>query len=467
LPFCEWIGIHIHRNIPLNTQIYMCVIPMGTNYFATAERSFLQPSHWMISRPRNIEPSSIICRSSGIAERGQLVETFRPFFLSDGIFPTRLIASTNFLPNCLALHLSIQCCTPKATTITTMMADIEPDLHPASTSSTDYEVANIADNDGEYQVEQIISDRLMRGYTLLAGACPVCSTPLIKNEREKARSTTDESVFNDPKNKFPIVVSSESFEQPFIPVIGVPFCVICHSHVVTSAEDVDLLETSESFKEKGSILVAMQDDERREEMENTASGEDTAQHAEHQEQHPVEGDDSSEMDANSFNKSISSIMKESESVVGRPPMVDPNRFSTALFCGTTASRQMVSSSPVNVEGEEADEKSQVPDPYNDMRHGGGFDGPVVEQEFEGSAFADALEEVDEDEDAAAVAVDLKEMITDFTLTVDISAPPILDNDEEEKKEEKMYEETYKDTYEEEDEDEEDGADVMMIEYSVR
>jgi hypothetical protein len=222
---------------------------------------------------------------------------------------------------------------------------------------------------------------------------------------------------------------------------------------------VDLLEASESFKEKGSILVAMQDEERREEME--AIAEEMAQHE--QQQQPIEGDESSEMDANSFNKSISSIMKESETILGRPPMVDPNRFSTALFCGTTASRQMVSSSPVNVvEGEEADEKSQVPDPYNDQRYGGGFDGQGVEQEFEGSAFADALEEVEEDDEAAAeAAVDP----TDFTFTIDTSAPLILGNDEEEKKEEELYEdETFEDAYEEE---EEEDAEVMMVEYSVR
>ena len=56
--------------------------------------------------------------------------------------------------------------------------------------------------------------------------------------------------------EFPILVSSDSFERPFIPVMDVPFCVSCEAHVVTSKKDIKRLEKSESCKEKGSILVS-------------------------------------------------------------------------------------------------------------------------------------------------------------------------------------------------------------------
>lgn len=376
------------------------------------------------------------------------------------------------------------------------MADMmEPALQPVSTSSTDNEVAHIhhassaAMND-PYQVEALISDRLMRGYTLLAGACPVCSTPLIKNEMEEApvkqQRPDPASSFNDPNNIFPILVSSESFEQPFIPVIGVPFCVVCLSHVVTTEQDVDLLETSESFKEKGSILVAMKEDEiddddetREDSLTNPAAGDD-----QQQQQLVAANNNNNNDDASSFNKSISSIMKESETILGRNPMVDPNRFSTALFCGTTASRQMVSSSPVNADEDGEDgileentsiinqqqQQQQVQDPYNDVNNKRiGFDGQGVEQEFEDNAFADELEEEDDYEASeaalAVMAVAAAELVAANarpSLTIDTTSA---EQDENNQQVVSFDEESY---YEpDDDDDEEEDAEVMMVEYSVR
>ena len=227
----------------------------------------------------------------------------------------------------------------------------------------------------------MISDKLMKGYVLCTNGCPMCSTPLVKNQTEqRAASLSKDYSSGDQSNRFPIVVNSESFEQPFIPVIGVPFCVVCQAHVVTSELDVDALETSESFKNKGSILVAMVDDEERRELLDNDILNDSI---DHNTVNPA-ADENSDDGTSSFTKSLSSIIKESESILGRP--VDPNRFTTALFCGTTASRQMVSTSPVN---DVIVEKEQVSDPYNDIVEFG--------DECEDNAFADALEEEDMEE----------------------------------------------------------------------
>lgn len=210
----------------------------------------------------------------------------------------------------------------------------------------------------------------------------MCSTPLVKNQTEQKApsSTLKNNSLSDQTNRFPIIVNSESFEQPFVPVIGVPFCVVCQAHVVTSELDVDALENSESFKDKGSILVAMEDDEERRDLldDDVLNVSNDANPA---------ADENSDDGSSSFTKSLSSIIKESESILGRP--VDPNRFTTALFCGTTASRQMVSTSPVN---DVIVDNEQLADPYNE-------DGQN-EVECEDNAFADALEEEGEEMEEA-------------------------------------------------------------------
>jgi hypothetical protein len=303
------------------------------------------------------------------------------------------------------------------------MADIQPDLAPASTTSTDYEFAHLTK--GDQHVEQLLSEKLMNGYTLCTGGCPICLTPLIKNELvTKTNSLT--TPLSDPNNRFPILVASESFEQPFIPVAGVPFCVVCQAHVVTSEADVDALEQSESFKDKGSILVALQDDEQRESLD----GNNAVEHVPSATNYNPAADDGSEDGTSSFTKSLSSIMKESESILARP--VDPNRFTTTLFCGTTASRQVVSSSPVNGNVD----KEQVSDPYNeDFRGGGG--------EYDATAFADALEE-----DADEVEDDLDEDVEE-----EVDEPHSTTTDVDDEEEDVDYEDV----------DPED----MMVEYSIR
>jgi hypothetical protein len=112
-------------------------------------------------------------------------------------------------------------------------------------------------NDEEAQIEQLLSDKLMQGYVLLEKSCPSCATPLVK----KGVEDTDDPRHNAIKAMDnPVLVSSQSFEQPFRPIAGVPFCVACQSHVVTEEAEISILERCDSLKHKGSILVALKGD---------------------------------------------------------------------------------------------------------------------------------------------------------------------------------------------------------------
>lgn len=112
-------------------------------------------------------------------------------------------------------------------------------------------VSGIVDEDA--RVEQLLSEMLMEGYILMEKSCPhpQCATPLVK------KSQTDTPSHGINKAVDPLLVPSKSFEQPFKPIDGVPFCVACNSHVVTQESEVAILERCESLKSKGGILVAM------------------------------------------------------------------------------------------------------------------------------------------------------------------------------------------------------------------
>ena len=103
----------------------------------------------------------------------------------------------------------------------------------------------------EVHIEQLLSEKLMQGYVLLEKSCPVCATPLVKSHEEELN--------DDEMPVRPTMVPSRSFDQPFIPVDGVPFCVHCNSHVITQECEISILERCDSLKNKGSILVALQD----------------------------------------------------------------------------------------------------------------------------------------------------------------------------------------------------------------
>ncbi|KAL3907955.1 MAG: hypothetical protein SGILL_008666 [Bacillariaceae sp.] len=98
----------------------------------------------------------------------------------------------------------------------------------------------------EAKIEELLSEKLMTGYELLDSSCPVCSTPLIKNN-----NLSEEEISGHSRE------SSHS-GKPFKPVAGVPMCVVCRSHVVTQESEISILERCESLKDKGSILLAIE-----------------------------------------------------------------------------------------------------------------------------------------------------------------------------------------------------------------
>ena len=132
---------------------------------------------------------------------------------------------------------------------------------------TEAEIAPIEDDrtreeaieDAKY--EQLLSEKLMEGYVLMEDLCPnpKCALPLVKNNRAVPRSLSRDE--NDPvvgNIDTPVVVPSQSFEQPFKPVDGVPICVGCNSHVITQELELAILEESDALMDKGSVYVALQ-----------------------------------------------------------------------------------------------------------------------------------------------------------------------------------------------------------------
>lgn len=110
-------------------------------------------------------------------------------------------------------------------------------------------------NDEEDHIEQMLSEKLMQGYILLEKSCPTCATPLVKQVVEEDSDHRATKAVDTP-----VLVSSQSFDQPFRPVAGVPFCVACQSHVVTEEAEISILERCDSLKHRGSILVALKGD---------------------------------------------------------------------------------------------------------------------------------------------------------------------------------------------------------------
>jgi hypothetical protein len=109
----------------------------------------------------------------------------------------------------------------------------------------------------EDQIENLLSEKLMQGYVLLEKSCPSCATPLVKKGLD---GNDDDASATNKAVDTPLLVPSMSFDQPFRPVAGVPFCVACQSHVVTEEAEISILERCDSLKHRGSILVALRGD---------------------------------------------------------------------------------------------------------------------------------------------------------------------------------------------------------------
>jgi hypothetical protein len=133
------------------------------------------------------------------------------------------------------------------------------------------------DVDNMAHIEHLLSEKLLEGYVLLESTCPACSTPLVKNNHMVPKSLAENG---GAPMKNPVLVSADSFDKPFKPVQGVPVCVVCQAHVVTRESEISILERCESLKDKGSILLALNDP-------NASSGSGYTEMEEGNEKNPV------------------------------------------------------------------------------------------------------------------------------------------------------------------------------------
>ena len=128
-------------------------------------------------------------------------------------------------------------------------------------------------------VERLLADRAQRGYTILRLCCPTCMTPLVRGDNgitDKELKKTKVIVLKqaDPSTDIHTLAAKASFgleeeadifhetsqdETDVNPVPGVPFCVSCQAHVVTSSTEIEsLAELGEmtGAMERGSIIAA-------------------------------------------------------------------------------------------------------------------------------------------------------------------------------------------------------------------
>jgi hypothetical protein len=110
------------------------------------------------------------------------------------------------------------------------------------------------------------------------------------------------------------MVLSESFDQPFKPVPGVPICVACQSHVITHESEISILEQCDSLKDKGSILVALKDSDDSQYSEESDNGHDAMVSS------PLFGDEEKkEDDDNMMMKyTTSAVASYDDDVIGEP-----------------------------------------------------------------------------------------------------------------------------------------------------
>lgn len=147
-------------------------------------------------------------------------------------------------------------------------------LAPLGTDSVDTEALI-----GDREVEELLSEKLLEGYALLDTACPQCVTPLVT--RKTPNCLSPKKVQPSPRASSPHMsvayvsvqlqpTSSDfggapscSFDKSVVqPVSNVPYCVSCKAHVVTKESHIATLERANAMKDRGSIIVAISEDER-------------------------------------------------------------------------------------------------------------------------------------------------------------------------------------------------------------
>lgn len=125
----------------------------------------------------------------------------------------------------------------------------------------------------EEVVERLLSERLVEGFLLLEKACPACATPLVKRNSFSPKHSLDHVIQEYDNFTYGAGVDTVAYESPIQPLLGVPFCVSCQAHVVTTPDEVQLLEAADHLKVRGTIMVAMSRESLEDESVMTIDGE--------------------------------------------------------------------------------------------------------------------------------------------------------------------------------------------------
>jgi hypothetical protein len=133
---------------------------------------------------------------------------------------------------------------------------------------------------GDKEVEELLSEKLLEGYAILDTACPDCVTPLVKRKSSALSPKRYVQTLSPRKSDSPYISipyvpvqlqpsspnagSFDAAQSTFTPVPNVPICVSCQAHVVTCQAELSILESTNSMKDIGKIIIAMEEEEGRE-----------------------------------------------------------------------------------------------------------------------------------------------------------------------------------------------------------
>jgi len=99
----------------------------------------------------------------------------------------------------------------------------------------------------ESEVETLLTEKLIQGFVLQPTCCPTCNTPLVK------------AMTNMP---IPVEEDDGDGAGKTVPINGVPFCVSCCAHVMTTKEEIRIMtEKNALLGGSGAVLLAMSEDE--------------------------------------------------------------------------------------------------------------------------------------------------------------------------------------------------------------
>ena len=108
----------------------------------------------------------------------------------------------------------------------------------------------------EADIEELISEHLVDGCVLMDKSCPACVTPLLKHVDELPGDATDDASLRRGKSR-----ETSKSAQSLTPIDGVPFCVACQAHVVTSSDEIEKVEEKkQSLKDMVLTALALEDE---------------------------------------------------------------------------------------------------------------------------------------------------------------------------------------------------------------